>query len=165
MKTLDIMAIPLTQGFYALVDGEDFEELSKHKWRVQKTGNTFYARRAVGIKDKQVAIYMHRFILNPPKRMETDHRNGNGLDNRRHNLRICTHAENLCNQIKPQTRMTTSKYKGVHWDSNKQRWIAQIGGKRQYLGCFSSELEAAKAYNAKAKELFGKFANPNFQGV
>ena len=78
--------IPLTQGKYAIVDDEDFDELSKHKWCLMFTKGRSYAVRR---PSENLTILMHRFILNPPKQMDTDHKNGDGLDNRRSNLRAC----------------------------------------------------------------------------
>ena len=159
---LDIMAIPLSQGLFALVDGEDYEELSKHKWCANKIGKTFYAVRAAGKYPNQRIIYMHRQILNAQTGDETDHHGSYGLDNRKQNIRLCTHAQNLHNQ-RPQ-KNKTSKFKGVSWHKKAKKWKAQIkkGGRYMYLGCFDNEIEAAKTYDRKAKELFGKFALLNF---
>ena len=105
---------------------------------------------------------MHKEILKPPSGFETDHINHNGLDNRKDNLRICTTSQNHYNQI-IRSESKTSKFKGVSRHKASRKWIAQIGyGRRMiYLGCFDSESEAARAYNQKARELFGEFANLN----
>lgn len=157
---LDIMAIPLTQGLYALVDGKDYDWLMQRKWWAVKGGRSYYAVRQVG--EKRKTIWMHREILNTPQGSFTDHINHNGLDNRKQNLRICTHSQNLRNQKLQQER--TSKYKGVSWQKNCTMWVAFIGykGKKIYLGAFDNEIEAAKKYDQKAKELFGEFAYTNF---
>jgi len=158
MKPLAWMAIPLTQGLYALVDGEDYGWLNQHKWCVTKpkTGHTYYAMRVSSKK----TIEMHWEILGLEKgdKQWSDHQNGNGLDNRRCNLRPCISSQNHQNQ-KP-IRGGTSKYKGVSWHKNAGKWQAHIKyyGKSKNLGYFSSEIEAAKAYNRAAKELFGEFA-------
>ena len=76
------MAIPLTRGFYTLVDGDDYEELSKHKWFAQKGRYTYYAERTVGKRPNRRAVLMHRVILGLLKGIQADHRNGCGLDNR-----------------------------------------------------------------------------------
>ena len=165
--SLDIMAISLTQGLFALVDGNDYEELTKHKWHANKSGNTYYAARRIGKWPNQKTILMHRVILNTPKGMDTDHQNHYGLDNRKINLRPCTHSQNLANGRKEQCylgKSTTSLFKGVHWNKNAQKWSAQItcNSKKSFLGYFNDEIEAAKAYDKKAKNLFREFAKLNF---
>lgn len=154
---LDIMAISLTQGLYTLVDGEDYERLNQHKWYARKTPYTYYAIRHKG----QGIIYMHREILNAPAHLETNHRNHNGLDNRKTNLRVCTRAQNTQNA---RPREVTSKFKGIGWYKSRSKWRAKIfcNGKHYHIGYFFDEDIAAKAYDKKAKELFGEFAITNF---
>ena len=153
--------IPLTQGKFALVDDEDFEWLIQYKWYYMNVApNGGYA--ATGNKPSR---YMHRVILNPAIGSETDHVNGDGLDNRRCNLRACTHAENIWN--KRNHRGSSSKYKGVVFHSagkRRKRWVANIytNGTRTYLGYFKTAEEAAYAYDKAAKALFGEFARLNF---
>ena len=154
--------IPLTQGKFAIVDEIDFASLSKHKWYYHKG----YAVRKIKQDGKQRTIYMHRVILKPPVGLESDHLNGNGCDNRRCNLRSCTHSQNLRNSRKPAHRRgntCSSKYKGVTWHKQAGKWQAQIGGSsdKPYLGMFDHEKEAAVEYNAEAAKLFGAFANLN----
>ncbi|KKM82689.1 hypothetical protein LCGC14_1317060 [marine sediment metagenome] len=154
--------ILLTQGKFAIVDDKDFEWLNQWKWSASKSHNTFYAQRHTG-KSRRT-ILMHRQILNVPSGFETDHRNSNGLDNRRCNIRRCTTAQN--HQNEQPIRGGTSKYKGVTYHKNyrDKKYTAHIKhkGEKFYLGCFGTEIEAAKAYDTKAKELFGEFARPNF---
>jgi hypothetical protein len=141
-----------------LVDDEDYEWLIQWKWHFDKEG---YACRTSPRKDgPQRQIYMHREIMKTPKGMKTDHINGKGLDNRRENLRICTHAENMANQ--KIRRDNTSGYKGVTRDKNK--WVAQIKKDKILLriGLFSNPIEAARAYDKSALENFGEFAKLNF---
>ena len=92
--------------------------------------------------------------------MEIDHINGNGLDYRKCNLRVCTHQQNLQNQ---RIQKGVSKFKGVCWHKASQKWMAKIkhNYKTIYLGVFNNEIDAAKSYNKKAKELFGEFARLN----
>lgn len=160
---LDIMAIPLAQGLYALVDGKDYEWLSKYKWYILKDKYTLYAVRHCKKKPhKYVKVLMHRQILNVPKGKQTDHRNHYGLDNRRQNLRSCTQSENNHNR-RPQ-KAGTSKFQGVCWHKGRKKWMAQIkcNNKKIYLGYFDNEIDAGRVYDAKAKELYGDFAYTNF---
>lgn len=153
--------IPLTRGMVALVDDEDYEELMQWEWRCASAKCLHYAVRGKRIKGKYVQIQMHQVILNTPYGYDTDHINGNGLDNRKGNLRVATHLQNCHN-----TRIhsdNTSGYKGVTWDKSVKKWKAQIGvnNKNRYLGIFNDRLEAAKAYNEAAKKYYGKFAHLN----
>ena len=141
--------IPLTQGKVALVDDDDYEELSKYKWCVKKRSHTCYAKRSSKtVSGIRHTILMHTVILETPKGMETDHINGNGLDNRKENLRIVTRRGNAQNRRVKKT----SKYIGVTRMSDCNRWRAQIcinGKKGLNLGLFENEIDAANAY-AKA---------------
>jgi len=153
--------IPLTQGKVALVDDQDYEWLNQWKWQYKPTPNTGYAVRSVGPRHKQKRVYMHRIILNPPSGKETDHINSNGLDNRRCNLRACTRSQNHMNRRKKAG--CTSQFKGVAWNIYHQQWQASlmVDYKRQHLGLFENEQDAARAYNAAARERFGEFARLN----
>jgi hypothetical protein len=150
--------IKLTKGEFAIVDDQDFEWLNQCKWQYCHG----YACRKLG----KTTISMQRFIMVTPKGLETDHVNGNKLDNRRTNLRICTHQENHRNTSKQSNNK--SGYKGVSWHYDKRKnwgkWkVAITVNKRKiFIGYFSNKLEAAKAYDCKAKELFGDFARLNF---
>ncbi len=153
--------IPLTQGKFAIVDDEDYEELNKHKWHAHKEGGTFYARCCVWRDHRAMHLRMHRKILGALASQQCDHINGNGLDNRRSNLRICTHAENGWNR---KLQEGTSIFKGVDWVKAKCGWQARImcNNVRHYLGVFGHEGDAARAYDTAARELFGEFARLNF---
>jgi hypothetical protein len=153
--------IQLTRGKVALVDDCDYERLSMLEWCALKHPSTFYAVKSGRTATGRKMTYMHREILKPPHNMQCDHIDGNGLDNRRCNLRICTQAENLRNG---RARAGSSRFKGVSWHKSGQKWLAQIkdDGKTIYLGLFPDETEAARAYDAAARELFGEFARPNF---
>jgi hypothetical protein len=107
---------------------------------------------------------MHREIMGAAEGQVVDHINHDGLDNRRCNLRVCSHAENVRNQRGQRGR--SSGYKGVSRDRRLGKWRAQIwhNGKHTYLGLFESEAAAARAYNAKARDLFGAFAYLNEVG-
>lgn len=156
--------IKLTRGKYAIVNDEDFEHLNKYKWYAHKSRDTYYAYRGDSLNGKKIVVAMHRQILGLSYQdgLETDHRNHNGLDNRRDNIRICTRHQNSLNQL--ANKNTTSKYKGVSRDKNYKKWHAhiKIHQKSYYIGKFDNEIDAAKAYDIKAKELFGEFAYLNF---
>ena len=148
----------LTQGKYSIVDDEDFEKINQYKWwcRPYNNGN----ERAVG-RVKGKSIFMHRFILNPPKDIGIDHIDHNGLNNRRENLRLATPSQNQANSYGKRFGKY-SKFKGVTFNKIGG-WQAQIGknNKMIYLGCFSKEEDAARAYNKAAIKLFGEFAYLN----
>lgn len=147
-------SIPLTQGKVALIDDEDLLKLSKYKWYAHKDGKTWYAERhSERVNGKSHKIKMHRCIITPPHGMEIDHLNGDGLDNRRENLRVVTHRINLQNRHDTKT----SKYPGVSWDKNKQKWRAdiRIDGKRHHLGLYRDEDIAGIIYSGACRELIG----------
>lgn len=143
--------IKLSQGKVALVDDEDYEELNKYKWYSYKGGNTFYAGRNFNSNGKQKTIKMHRIIMNTPKEMETDHIDGNGLNNQKSNLRIVTHRQNGQNKRINKS----SRFVGVCWNEINNKWRAQIkiNKKHKSLGVFDTELEAHNAYQNKLKEI------------
>lgn len=153
--------IPLTQGKFAIVDDEDYERLIKNgKWCIAGT----YAIRGVktlGLRKTRTMTYMHRFILNAPKNMQVDHINGDRLDNRKCNLRICSPAQNSVNRGK--NKNNKSGYKGVCWDSNAEKWRAYINVnyKKVHLGLFTCPIEAARRYNEAAIKHHGDFAQLN----
>lgn len=145
----------LKDCLFAMVDDNDFERANKFVW----SSRGRYVCRLIGAKKREV-IYLHRFILNFPKNMVVDHVNGDGLDNQRKNLRICTQAENARNSS--INKNNTSGFKGVIYDSHNKKWISQIIFQRQiHLGRFSSKIEAAKAYNIAAKKYHKEFAKFN----
>lgn len=145
--------IKLTQGRYTLVDHADFEWLNQWKWHYDNG----YAMRRDYSKGGVYAL-MHRVILNVPKKLETDHKNGDTLDNRRENLRVCTRQQNSFNKG-PQIN-NTSGFKGVFWRGDRNKWKVKVG--RLHVGLFEDKTEAAKAYDKKAKELHGDFVKLNF---
>jgi len=165
-KMLDIMAIPLTKGFFTLVDGKNYKRLNKYSWYASINGRTHYAVRGNRKKGKAfTTILMHREILRlkPHDGLVTDHENHCGLDNREVNIRICSHQQNHHNsQLQANNK---SGWKGVGRHKESKKWWSQIkyNGKVIYLGVFTNKIDAAKAYDEKAKELFGEFAYLNFK--
>ena len=150
--------IQLTQGKMALVDDESFETLNQFKWYAKKSGKTFYAVRNLYVCGRPKQIYMHCVIMN---RKGIDHIDHDGCNNQKSNLRVCTRSENQMNRTKQEN--TSSIYKGVYFSKAHKKWKAEISinSKKIRLGNFDSEIDAAKAYNAKAVELFLEFANLN----
>lgn len=158
----ELRKIPLTKGYFAVVDEEDYVWLSRWKWHVLISKGKKYAKRSEFINGKNTAVLMHRQILNVPDNALVDHRDGDGLNNRRYNLRPATNQENSFNS-QGYRKQTTSKYKGVSWDKHKKKWGAyiRINGKVKNLGRFDNEIEAAKVYDQAAREHYGDFAYLN----
>jgi len=140
--------IELTHGQIALVSEEDYDNLSKYNWYAVKNKNTYYAYRG-----KNIA--MHREITNCPSGCVVDHKDGNGLNNSRDNLRVCSVAENNRNNT---TSKNKNGYKGIY--ANGKGWAVKLGGK--YIGQFKTQELAAKAYDEAAKKEYGDFASLNF---
>jgi hypothetical protein len=154
------MEIKLTQGKVAIVDDEDFDELNKYHWYAYQDQNNWYARRQVGGRGKQKTILLHREILNASRGSGIDHINGNGLDNRKENLRICTNPINNQNRHRIYG---VSQYQGVCKRSDGKKWIARITVNKKliYLGSFLSEGLAAVTYNIAALRYYGANAKIN----
>jgi hypothetical protein len=159
--------IPLTQGKVAIVDDCDFEWLNQWNWCAakdpRKTGDVWYAiRHGPSTETPRRTIRMHREIAARAGLPQVDHSDGNGLHNWRSNLRPCTATQNNANMRKrPET---SSQFKGVTWRRDTSVWKARIRVNRNLinLGCFTDEIEAAKAYDTAAREHFGGFACLNF---
>ena len=151
-------SIPLTRGKFALVDDEDFDFINQFKWFAHESKGKSYAER----KLRNVHVKLHRVLLNAPPDKEVDHINGDGLDCRRENLRLCNHKQNTQNAR--LRKDNTSGYKGVS-STVEGRWRAHIRGNKVFIGCFGTPEEAARAYDKKAIELFGEFAKLNFRSL
>jgi hypothetical protein len=153
-------SIPLTKGRFALVDDADYEWLNQKKWCLKSVGSKEYAA-ANFWNGKGNVVTMHRYILGKAcEGKMVDHKDGNGLNNQRSNLRPCTHSENMRNVKKPS--VNTFPYKGVRPQGRGWRADMSCNNKTIYLGTFDGVEEAARAYDKKAKELFGEFARLNF---
>ena len=150
--------ILLTQGAHAVVDDVDYDRLSRFKWKLIKDGDRRYAYR----EDGKTLIGMHQDILGVKQGVLIDHRNGDGLNNTRSNLRYATRSQNQANSTRRKSSNASSRYKGVSLDP--ARWIARIkvGRKPIYVGAFLTEEAAARAYDAAAREHFREFAEVNF---
>lgn len=151
---------------YAIVDKEDAAWALQFTWRRKRCaiGRTAYANRSLQRNKKQVILSMHRELMGHPEGLEVDHINGNGMDNRRSNLRICCHAQNMVNR--PMSKNNKVGYKGVRWDSDRHKYRAVIrhDGKYYWLGSFRTAIEAARAYNDAALTMHGEYAHLNDVG-
>lgn len=157
--------IELTQGKRAIVDQGDLKRLSRHKWFAHAYRSTHRTYWYANTKLGGATIPMHRFILGAETGQLIDHLNGDGLDNRRGNLRFCNRSENSQNGPAYSPRpgaCRKSSFRGVSW--HRKKWRAQIEKDRRdvYLGLFEDEAAAAKAYDTAARELYGEHAATNF---
>lgn len=165
MATL-IINSPKHGEFRVLLDEDDAERVSEHQWwlSAKVKDRTYFCTEVVRLDNKSKSLYLHRFLMNAPVNAIVDHKiPTKTLDNRKYNLRLCTIQENQMNK-RSNRGESSSKFKGVTWNKNHEKWCAriQINGRTSQLGDFRSELEAAKAYDNAARELFGEFAYLNF---
>lgn len=155
--------VKLTRGLVTTIDVEDLELVSQYKWFASRGSNTDYASRTQNEDGRRKNVKLHRVLLNAPDGVHVDHRNGNGLDNRRENLRLCTTVENRRNSHKPKG--CSSTFKGVYKRPGERpkSWIASVSvGKKRHVRLFYTELEAAQWYDEMASEHYGEFAKLNF---
>lgn len=160
-------AVFLTRGIYCLVDDDNYTQVNKYRWIAHKRPNGKYdAITTIRENGEKYNLMMSRFIMGvTEKNLQVDHIDQNTMDNRKSNLRVCTRSQNCMNR---KSNSVTSKYKGVYWYPLRKRWRSaiqfQLNGKSKRIGVgyFKCEIEAAKAYDAKAREVHGEFAYLNF---
>jgi hypothetical protein len=154
----------LSRDNFTLVDPIDYYWLNNFQWCAEHKDQNIYAVRFILNPGQRPKITsMHRDIMNSPKGLLVDHRNCDGLDNRRANLRLATHSQNQCNKRKRRSK-TSSRFIGVCFDKGTGRWCAHVKteGKTKWLGRFDSETDAAIARDIAAKKYHGEFARLNF---
>jgi|SRR6185503_1553982 len=158
--------IPLGKDgkFFTIVDDQDVSFVNQNRWGRHRGRGTWYASRLIHRQGKPAKrIYLHREILCANRGLKVDHRDGDGLNNARDNLRVATNSQNH------QGKMTRplhfkSRFRGVYWHKQNKNWCAQIkcNYKKSHIGSFCREEDAARAYDLTARKLFGAFAQLNF---
>jgi hypothetical protein len=158
------LQVPLTRGLCCLIDESDIDAIRQTCWTAKRTTGGWYAHGLLGrgTSGKWCYVAMHELLLRIDDGINVDHINGNGIDNRRCNLRPCSQQENCMNRIRRCD--SSSQYKGVGWYPKYSKWFAKIqcGDAKEFLGYFASEVDAAVAYDSAARRLFGEFARLNF---
>ena len=158
----EVVLVPLSRGKYALVDAEDADRVLRLRWTCYSKpwGGLYAARKPTISPGRRVTVPMKRFILRPENdRALVDHINGNGLDNRKHNLRLCTHYQNIVNSS--VSRKNKTGYKGVGMEGNRFCAYITFQGKRRLLGRFDTAMAGAAAYDRAAFAQWGVFARLN----
>jgi len=155
--------IYLGEGKWAIVDEKDYEQYGNFEWFGKNSRGHTYAVRFVSSGKGTRTISLHREIMEAPAGLLVDHKNGNSQDDRRANLRLATRFQNGCNSRIDKTN-ASSRFRGVRYRKKARRWVANIRqkGRKKWLGSFDSEIAAARAYDAAAKEYHGEFAKLNF---
>jgi HNH endonuclease len=151
--------IPLTKGKVAIVDAFDYDLVLSRVWHLDDSKPNL--QYAANNKNKEERVKMHRFIMNVGEVGVVDHINGNGLDNRRCNLRACTFSENARNSRK-KNKNAASKFKGVSMDKTRWKACIRFDNKTKHLAMCDTEEEAAIYYDVAAQLFYGEFANLNF---
>lgn len=160
------VVLKISKGKEVLVDIDDFETVAQYRWKASQSSCRWYAKRNARSGSTSRVLAMHRLIMGAKIGECVDHINGDSLDNRKSNLRLCTRSENQWAKRK-NYKGSNSKYRGVYWDKRDRRYIAQVTfkWKRYHVGSFTSEIEAARARDRKAFELFGNIAHLNFPEI
>lgn len=154
-----VKLIALSENKFAIIDEDDYLLVKDFKWYLDKTSAGYRARGRQKKAPRCSPVLMHRLIMDATKGMTIDHRNGNGLDNRRENLRLCTVGQNNMNRRRLQNS-NTSGHRGVHWDKSRGRWIADISvnNKVVHLGRFEKLEDATLAYKCASIQHYGEFS-------
>lgn len=151
------MEFQTTNGFTVYCDDEDRELVERYRWFAGCKGKYAYGERWINGTRERVTL--HRLLVGAKPGEEVDHKDLNGLNNHRKNLRLCTQLQNSGNRLKPRTRQPSSRFRGVKWNKRNGVWMAQLCQK--HLGSFAVEEDAAEAYDRAAAERYGEFARPN----
>jgi hypothetical protein len=153
----DIAKVTLTKGFGAIIDAEDVDIVISYNWQTGGNERCRYAQRGIRFQGSRSTQMMHRLIMPTSAGLMIDHIDGNGLNNKKSNLRIVNNAQNQMNQSMRSNNR--SGFKGVSFASGSKKWKAQIehNGSVEYLGLFQSAQLASAAYEAAAAELHGEF--------
>lgn len=151
------MNIKTSSGKVFIIDREDYKKVSLYKWHISSHG---YVKRDEWNGKNRKVVYLHRYILeiNNTKSL-VDHVNGDKLDNRKSNLRLCNRSQNACNS--KLSKNNSSGYKGVRKKRKKWQAYFKFNGKQKSIGVFETKQEAALAYNKKVLAVFGEFAKLN----
>jgi hypothetical protein len=155
--------IDLGEGEWTILDAVDYYRFGSLKWTINGNGRKFYATRFVKIgPGKTKTLRLHREIMQAPKDLLVDHKNGDGLDNRRTNLRLATRSQNMYNKPKTKSK-TSSRFIGVSFDKGRRKWETRIYYQKRkiWLGRFDDEIDAARAYDKAALEYHKEFARLN----
>lgn len=157
--------IELTQGYFAIVDDQDYGELMKHEWytikaKRDKAEIRYAARKSPSGAGERSIIFMHRALMNPPGGMIVDHKDGDGLNCQRSNMRIVSYSQNGMNRRRDARNKSGAS--GVSLDKRTGKWKASIcaNGVKEFLGYFSDFQEAVAARQSAEKEFFGEYAHP-----
>jgi hypothetical protein len=159
------ISIPLTLGQKALIDAEDLPLVAPFQWFAKRCRNTYYAARNLPRRDNgtRPQVKMHRAILGVSDDAVVDHRDGNGLDNRRQNLRHATHSQNAANARRRADN--TSGHAGVSWSRTDGKWLVRLGnGGRFYVGLFTDKKDAVAAYEEAARKRYGEYSRSASRG-
>jgi hypothetical protein len=153
----DIAYVTLTKGYVAVIDAADVPLVEGRNWGARLDKNTVYARRTDTSGPAPRTVLLHRMLLGEPKGFQVDHKDGDGLNNRRSNLRVATNQQNASNAR--LSRLNTSGFKGVSWHKQRRKWYARIrkDGRSVHLGMHHTPEDAHAAYAAASADLHGPF--------